>query len=475
MKDVIKRIAIMAFALAIVFAFLPDFGLSEAYAGENSLKGTYLASTLSDKYSGQNLICDGDLKIIMNQDLDLWSLESDYDIDIVSEGDVTYTLKLSGKDARIQGNKIYVQNTILSVDQIDENGSDTDKYAIEADDEFIVDDSMIVIVAKNGIKANGVFNLVSSYCSVYSYYPDGEGILIDKEPLYIDVSALQITMSGENSYGIRSTEGDINFISSYDCVIRTESENSFPIYGKGNVVFSKSDVELIGNKAACVAPTAGLIIKKNNYIKVPTKGDVVKYNINFDTIGDPNGKIAKKVTISKKYLSDKACTVYAPNKVYTGDRIRPIVVRWNGNKITKDKSYKVSYSNNLNVGKAKVTIKGIGNFTGKVVKYFKINPKGTTLLKPEPLSKAVRVKWKIQKARMSKTHITGYKIKVATNKSFTKNVKTVTVKGYSKVSRRIKNLKAKKKYYVKIRTYKVINSKYYYSKWSAYKTFTTKG
>lgn len=475
MKDVIKRIAIMAFALAIVFAFLPDFGLSEAYAGDSLDPGEYKASELS-KYSGQNLECSGDVKIIMDQDLDLWSLTSKYNIDIVSEGDVTYTLKLSGRDARIKGKNIYVQNTILSIDQTDENAeSDNKTFAIEVDNEFITDDSMIVIIANKGIKAKGVFNLVSSYCFIYSYWDDGEGILIDKEPLYIDVSALQITMAGENCYGIRSTEGDINFISSYDCVIRTERENSFPIYGKGNVIFSKSDVELIGNKAACVAPTAGLIIKKNNYIKVPTKGDVVKYNIGHDTIGDSDGKIANEVTISKKYLSDKACTVYAPNKVYTGDRIRPIVVRWNGNKITKDKSYKVSYSNNLNVGKAKVTIKGIGNFTGKVVKYFRIYPKGTTLLKPEPLSKAVRVKWKIQKARMSKTHITGYKIRVATNKSFTKNVKTVTVKGYSKVSRKIKNLKAKKKYYVKIRTYKIVNGKYYYSKWSSYKTFTTKG
>ena len=75
---------------------------------------------------------------------------------------------------------------------------------------------------------------------------------------------------------------------------------------------------------------------------------------------------------------------------------------------------------------------------------------------------------------MSKLRITGYQIKVATNKGFTKNKKLVTVKGASKVSKKITKLKGKKKYYVKIRTYKTIDGVKYYSKWSKVKSIVTK-
>ena len=75
---------------------------------------------------------------------------------------------------------------------------------------------------------------------------------------------------------------------------------------------------------------------------------------------------------------------------------------------------------------------------------------------------------------MSKLRITGYQIKVATNKGFTKNKKLVTVKGASKVSKKITKLKGNKLYFVKIRTYKTIDGVKYYSKWSKVKRVVTK-
>ena len=75
---------------------------------------------------------------------------------------------------------------------------------------------------------------------------------------------------------------------------------------------------------------------------------------------------------------------------------------------------------------------------------------------------------------MAKSHITGYQIQRATNSSFTKNSKKYKVKGYDKTSKTIKELKGGKKYYVRVRTYKVVNGKTYYSKWSKAKTVTTR-
>ena len=52
--------------------------------------------------------------------------------------------------------------------------------------------------------------------------------------------------------------------------------------------------------------------------------------------------------------------------------------------------------------------------------------------------------------------------------------KTVTVGKTRTVSTKIKKLKAKKKYYVQIRTYKTVNGTKYYSAWSAKKSVKTK-
>lgn len=74
--------------------------------------------------------------------------------------------------------------------------------------------------------------------------------------------------------------------------------------------------------------------------------------------------------------------------------------------------------------------------------------------------------------------ITGYQIQYSTDSKFKKNKKTVTVKKNKTTSATVKKLKAKKKYYVRIRTYKNVklNGKTVkvYSKWSSAKKVTTK-
>jgi len=106
--------------------------------------------------------------------------------------------------------------------------------------------------------------------------------------------------------------------------------------------------------------------------------------------------------------------------------------------------------------------------------YFKINPKGTSLKKLKKAKKAITVKWNKQAAKMSKTRITGYQIQLATNSKFTKGKKLVTVKGYATTSKKVKKLKKKKKYFVRIRTYKKVGKITYYSGWSKAKSIKTK-
>lgn len=79
------------------------------------------------------------------------------------------------------------------------------------------------------------------------------------------------------------------------------------------------------------------------------------------------------------------------------------------------------------------------------------------------------VKWK------KKTKITGYQIQYSTSSKFSmKNTKTVKIKKAKTASKKITDLKSSKKYYVRIRTYKLVKKKKSYSSWSKKKCITTK-
>ena len=158
------------------------------------------------------------------------------------------------------------------------------------------------------------------------------------------------------------------------------------------------------------------------------------------------------------------------DKTYTGKNTsQSITVKLNGKILVKGEDYKVSYKNCAKVGKATLTITGINAYSGKITKTYKINPKSTTVSKAtSPKSKQIKVTWKKQT-----TQTTGYQLQYSTSSKF-KSAKTVTVKKNKTTSTTIKKLKGKKKYYVRIRTYKTVDGKKYYSSWSKSKTVTTK-
>ena len=91
----------------------------------------------------------------------------------------------------------------------------------------------------------------------------------------------------------------------------------------------------------------------------------------------------------------------------------------------------------------------------------------TTITSVKAENKTIKVKWK------KRANITGYQIQVATDKKFKKNAKTVVVKKQKTTTATIKKLKSKKKYYVRIRTYKNSNNKKIYSPWSKVKSTKT--
>ncbi len=88
-----------------------------------------------------------------------------------------------------------------------------------------------------------------------------------------------------------------------------------------------------------------------------------------------------------------------------------------------------------------------------------------TVTKPATV-KSIKLTTKKKKMNVSWKKVsgaTGYEVMYATNNKFTKNKKTVTVKK-NKVT--LKRLKSKKKYFVKVRAYKLANGNKYFGKWS---------
>ena len=95
-------------------------------------------------------------------------------------------------------------------------------------------------------------------------------------------------------------------------------------------------------------------------------------------------------------------------------------------------------------------------------------PKSTNTKKIKAAKKAILVTWK------KVSGVKGYQVQVATDKKFKKNKKTVNIKKQKTTKTTIKKLKAKKKYYVRVRTYKIVNGKKVYSSWSKVKSVKTK-
>lgn len=155
---------------------------------------------------------------------------------------------------------------------------------------------------------------------------------------------------------------------------------------------------------------------------------------------------------------------------YNGKVRKPSVAVKAGEKTFSASEFAVKYSGGRkNVGKYSVTVTMKGKYTGKKTVTFRINPKGTAVQKLTKGKKMMKVTWKAQN-----TQVSGYRIQYSTSSKFKKDTHIKTVKSYKTKSLKVKKLKAKKKYYVRIQTYKTVGGIKYYSGWSKTKSVKTK-
>ena len=274
-----------------------------------------------------------------------------------------------------------------------------------------------------------------------------------------------LAVQGKNLDGAKLTLGD---------GIELQGDSySFSAYVGMNKLDDNEDgllsVSAYANSNASIAKRGNeLEVKANKTLTNITATDYVGTKIDkrkFENTSDLNVS-----SVAKKEKSTPTISLNKTKYLYNGKVQKPsvIVKDSRGNKVHKS-NYKVAYSKGCKaVGKYTVEINLKDNYTGKITKSFEIVPKGTSIFQTTARSKGFVVSWKRQA-----TQTTGYQIQYSSNSKFS-SAKIITVAKSRTVSRVIAKLKGNKKYYVRIRTYKMSKGKKYYSPWSKEKKIVTR-
>ena len=259
--------------------------------------------------------------------------------------------------------------------------------------------------------------------------------------------------------------------------------------GCGKTKSTSTTYKVTSFKLSATSYTYDGKVKKPTVVVKDSKGNILKngtdysvtyssgrknvgtYKVTVKLKGNYSG--TKTLTFKIKPVDISKCKVVISKTSYSYDgKIKtPTVTIKNqsGGKLTNGLSYTVTYSSGRkNVGTYKVTVKLKGNYSGTKTLTFNIIPKAASINKLTAGSKSIEVK-----LNRSLQQSTGYQIQYSTGKDFAK-YDTKTISDYQKNSTTIKNLKDKKTYYVRVRTYKTVGDKKYYSNWSTAKSIKTK-
>ena len=379
----------------------------------------------------------------------------------------------------------------------------------------------------------------------------------------------EVTVKSDNAQLTAATDFTVSYSSNVNAGTATVT-----ITGKGNYSgsirkqFTITPADFSGFSAELSADTVtytgsaqkpGATVKSGDKVLVSGTDFTVSYSNNTNTgtakatikgKGNYSGTITKEFTITPADISQLTASLSADIFRYNGAEQKPSVTVKSGDKtLVPDTDFTVSYSDNIDVGTATVTITGQGNYTGsmtrtftitnaripavitaksvtlnqstkktsvftaetdgkitlkssnsKIVKvsgtkiipvapgkvtltitaargqdYEKASKKISVTVRPLTTSKLSLKSTAKKQATVSWTaakSISRYQIYYS-QRSDMKNAKHITAKSSAK-SAVLKNLTSKKKYYVRIRTYKTVSGKKYYSTWSSVKSVTVK-
>ena len=309
--------------------------------------------------------------------------------------------------------------------------------------------------------SNATMETTKTGTQIMTYYVS---VLNDNLQLYVRksnntyASYMDIGTSGQYIYGINNkgeqaynyysvgVESDYNFNSSNSNVIKINSDGTFKTVGEGTATITislKSSPDIKKSEIITVKllkPTKITGLETQNHKKTSFE---IKWNLQNETAD----KYEVYMYNSKKKDFELLGRPYSNGGEFYG----------------------------LQAGTTyKVRVRAVRTVNGKTYYGPYSELKTTTATEKTKISKLKGAKKKLSLSWKKISKATGYQVQVATDKKFTKNKKSITISKNKTISKTIKKLKSKKKYYVRVRTYRKVGGKKVYSGWCSVKNIKTK-
>ncbi len=210
--------------------------------------------------------------------------------------------------------------------------------------------------------------------------------------------------------------------------------------------------------------TNGTKLKEFTDYKVSYKNNTAigKATVTITGLGKYTSSIKKTFTIVAADISSATAKTEFERYDYTGAAITPTVkVTFNSKELQEGVDYTLAFSSNTEIGRGLVTITGIGNFSGTLTTDFDIIPKRQTISKvSSPSDRTIAVTWKTD------AQADGYEVHYSSKDSFYGGIYVkVQDNGTSQTSFQ-SGLVIGRTYYIRLRSYKIINGTTIYGEWS---------
>ena len=147
---------------------------------------------------------------------------------------------------------------------------------------------------------------------------------------------------------------------------KNQENNSAITYNAGNEI--KPDVQVLSDNGTQLTKGVDYDLSYENNVNVG------KATVNITFKGNYEGTRSVNFNIIAKALSNDLIDISeTPAQTYTGSAITPTpTIKFGDVTLVKDKDYTLSYTDNVNAGKAKINVSFIGNYSGTASTTFDI-------------------------------------------------------------------------------------------------------
>ena len=303
--------------------------------------------------------------------------------------------------------------TVKDIDDVTYNGTalKPEVTVLDGIKELTLDKDYTLSYANNTnvgqatVTVKGKGNYSGTYKKTFTIH----SLNLENTDIFVDNLAYNEKTSGKPKVVVKTEEGQLVPTSAYTVSYEDYKgktglqENTVTISAKGknttgenseNSFYVGKDLKSakIGNIAKKMYDISGVTLSQDE-INVTLGGVAVSpedYTVSYeknDVAGNAKviltgtaangfiGTVSKTFVIEKKSLESEEIRVEKVQKqAYTGKAILPeIVIRDGEKRLTEKIDYTLSYSNNMKIGTAKVTITGKGNYSGKLTEEFVIS------------------------------------------------------------------------------------------------------